>query len=160
MSFLLPISPLFTKRKEARSINAFQANKAGSIRRGYCLFLEDLSSYLASCDKNNDKTQKEAAMKNQSSRRRFLKFSLAGVIGMTLGGKELVKSVQAADLPHLTEDDPQASALKYVHNSPYEDRNCSGCVLLQGNDGDEWRPCQLFPGKLVSATGWCSAWAG
>jgi len=99
-------------------------------------------------------------MKDQSSRRRFLKFSLAGVIGVTLGGKALIKPVQASDLPHLEEDDAQASALKYVHKSPYEDRNCASCVLLQGEKGDSWRPCQLFPGKLVSAEGWCSAWAG
>lgn len=99
-------------------------------------------------------------MKDQSSRRRFLKFSVAGVIGMTLGGKTLIRPALAEDLPHLTEDDPQASALKYVHQSPYEDRQCSNCVLLQGKEGDEWRPCQLFPGKLVSAKGWCSAWAG
>ncbi len=99
-------------------------------------------------------------MKDQSSRRSFLKFSLAGVIGVTLGGKALIKPVQASDLPHLEEDDAQASALKYIHKSPYEDRSCSNCVLLQGEKGDSWRPCQLFPGKLVSAEGWCSAWAG
>jgi len=99
-------------------------------------------------------------MNDQSSRRRFLKLSVAGVIGMTLGGKRLITPAQAEELPHLTEDDPQASALKYVHKSPYEDRNCATCVLLQGEKGDSWRPCQLFPGKLVSAEGWCSAWAG
>jgi len=36
---------------------------------------------------------------------------------------------------------------------------CSNCALIQGNDGDEWRPCQIFPGKLVNANGWCSVWA-
>ncbi|MDH5620575.1 MAG: high-potential iron-sulfur protein [Gammaproteobacteria bacterium] len=30
---------------------------------------------------------------------------------------------------------------------------------MQGNDGDEWRPCQIFPGKVVNAAGWCSVWA-
>lgn len=98
-------------------------------------------------------------MKNQSSRRRFLKFSLAGVIGITLGGRTLVKPAHAADLPQLTEDDPQAAALKYTHSSPHEDKNCANCALIQGNDGDEWRPCAIFPGKAVSANGWCSAWA-
>lgn len=98
-------------------------------------------------------------MKSQSSRRRFLQFSLAGVIGMTLGGRALVKPAYAAELPQLAEDDPQASALKYVHTSPHEDKTCINCVLLQGNEGDEWRPCSIFPGKLVSANGWCSAWA-
>ena len=31
--------------------------------------------------------------------------------------------------------------------------------LIQGNDGDAWRPCQIFPGKAVAAAGWCSVWA-
>ncbi|UTV26551.1 high-potential iron-sulfur protein [Photobacterium atrarenae] len=97
-------------------------------------------------------------MKKDSSRRTFLKFSLAGVIGITLGGKTLIRPAQAADLPHLAEDDPQAKALQYVENSPHEDQKCDGCALLQGEEGADWRPCQLFPGKVVSANGWCSAW--
>jgi hypothetical protein len=32
-------------------------------------------------------------------------------------------------------------------------------VQIQGEDGAEWRPCNLFPGKSVHAAGWCSAWA-
>ena len=32
-------------------------------------------------------------------------------------------------------------------------------ALIQGNDGDAWRPCQIFPGKAVAAAGWCSVWA-
>ena len=97
-------------------------------------------------------------MNNEPSRRRFLKFSLAGIVGMTLGGKTLIKPAYAADLPQLAEDDPQASALKYIHSSPHEDKHCSNCALIQGNEGDEWRPCAIFPGKLVNANGWCSAW--
>ncbi|WP_064604689.1 high-potential iron-sulfur protein [Photobacterium sp. J15] len=98
-------------------------------------------------------------MKNQPSRRKFLKLSLAGVIGMTMGGRDLLKPAHAADLPQLAEDDPQAAALKYVHASPHSDKKCSNCALLQGNEGDEWRPCAIFPGKVVAAEGWCSAWA-
>jgi hypothetical protein len=98
-------------------------------------------------------------MKNHPTRRRFLKLGLGGVIGVTLGGTDLIKPAHAADLPHLAEDDPQAAALKYVHKSPDDSKHCSGCLLIQGTDGDEWRPCGVFPGKLVSATGWCSAFA-
>ncbi|WP_187345556.1 high-potential iron-sulfur protein, partial [Photobacterium damselae] len=29
----------------------------------------------------------------------------------------------------------------------------------QAKDGDEWRPCAIFPDKLVNANGWCSAYA-
>ena len=35
--------------------------------------------------------------------------------------------------------------------------NCANCAQLQGDSGD-WRPCNAFPGKLVSAKGWCSVW--
>jgi hypothetical protein len=31
-------------------------------------------------------------------------------------------------------------------------------MQLQGKEGDEWRPCNLFPGKLVNAHGWCKVW--
>ncbi|MDP5191762.1 high-potential iron-sulfur protein [Rheinheimera baltica] len=31
--------------------------------------------------------------------------------------------------------------------------------MLQGNAGEAWRPCGVFPGKLVNAEGWCAAWA-
>ncbi|MDP2532896.1 high-potential iron-sulfur protein [Photobacterium damselae subsp. piscicida] len=36
---------------------------------------------------------------------------------------------------------------------------CANCALIQGKDGDEWRPCAIFPDKLVNANGWCSAYA-
>ena len=36
---------------------------------------------------------------------------------------------------------------------------CRLTALVQGNDGEEWRPCQIFPGKLVAANGWCTVWA-
>ena len=35
------------------------------------------------------------------------------------------------------------------------DQHCGNCLQLPGNDGDAWRPCNLFPGKLVNANGWC-----
>ncbi|MGR5128986.1 high-potential iron-sulfur protein [Photobacterium swingsii] len=98
-------------------------------------------------------------MKSNPTRRRFLQLSLGGLIGVTLGGKQLIKPATAADLPHLAEDDAQAAALKYVHVSPESDKHCENCALIQGTDGDEWRPCALFPGKAVNAKGWCSAYA-
>ncbi|MCH7637236.1 MAG: high-potential iron-sulfur protein [Proteobacteria bacterium] len=62
-----------------------------------------------------------------------------------------------------------AMAMKYTHDSssvdastrakPAADQFCSNCALAQGADGDEWLPCQIFPGKAVSAKGWCSVWA-
>ena len=43
--------------------------------------------------------------------------------------------------------------------NPAADPTCVSCALVLGNDGDAWRPCQIFPGKSVSAKGWCSVWA-
>jgi hypothetical protein len=37
--------------------------------------------------------------------------------------------------------------------------HCANCVQLTGKEGDEWRPCNIFPGKLVNANGWCKVWA-
>jgi len=31
-------------------------------------------------------------------------------------------------------------------------------MYIQGEDGAEWRPCAIFPGKVVAAKGYCSAW--
>ncbi|AJR08484.1 high-potential iron sulfur protein 2 [Photobacterium gaetbulicola] len=97
-------------------------------------------------------------MKNTTNRRNFLKLGLASVIGITVGKELLVKPAHASDLPHLTEDDPQAKALQYVHQAADSDKHCGNCALIQGNDGDEWRPCAIFPGKAVNTNGWCSAW--
>ncbi|KLV09398.1 MULTISPECIES: high-potential iron-sulfur protein [Photobacterium] len=98
-------------------------------------------------------------MNRTSSRRGFLKLSLGSLIGITIGNQLLVKPARAEDLPHLTSDDPQAKALKYVEQAPDSEKHCGNCALLQGNEGDEWRPCALFPGKAVNVNGWCSAWA-
>jgi hypothetical protein len=35
---------------------------------------------------------------------------------------------------------------------------CNTCLQLQGNAGDAYRPCNIFPGKLVNANGWCKVW--
>jgi hypothetical protein len=36
--------------------------------------------------------------------------------------------------------------------------NCENCLQLQGIAGNNYRPCSLFPDKLVSVSGWCSGW--
>lgn len=76
---------------------------------------------------------------------------------------------RAADMPHVTPDDPTAKALHYTDDAttadrpdkmgvPGKDQHCGTCQFLQGTEGDQWRPCQLFPGKLVNANGWCMSW--
>ena len=72
-------------------------------------------------------------------------------------------------MPKLSEDDPQAKNLAYVHNADdviaseqprYEQgQACSNCQLYQGTANDEWAGCPLFAGKRVKGTGWCNAYA-
>jgi hypothetical protein len=79
------------------------------------------------------------------------------------------REAQAQGLPQVSEDDPTAKAMKYTHDAstvdaasrtnPAEVQHCSNCALIQGEDGAEWRPCAIFPGKSVNANGWCSVWA-
>jgi hypothetical protein len=76
---------------------------------------------------------------------------------------------QAAEPPHLNVKDPAALELGYVENASQVDvkkypsyikgSNCENCLLLQGATGAHYRPCNLFPGKLVSVSGWCSGWS-
>ena len=68
----------------------------------------------------------------------------------------------------LEENDPQAVALGYKHDSTKVDavkypkheaaQKCSSCQLFQGKATDAWGPCALFGAKQVAGPGWCSAW--
>ena len=91
------------------------------------------------------------------ARRQFLQLSAVAAAGTLVASGREAKA--EGDIPHLSEDDPQAQSLKYVEKSTMEGQSCANCALIQGNDGDAWRPCQIFPGKLVAADGWCSVWA-
>ena len=73
-----------------------------------------------------------------------------------------------AEPTKLDVNDPAALALGYVANAAAVDvkkypayvpgSNCDNCLQLQGTPGNGYRPCGLFPGKLVSVSGWCSGW--
>ncbi len=75
---------------------------------------------------------------------------------------------RGAQAPHLDVKDPAAVAVGYVETAAKVDpkkyptyaqgANCENCLQLQGAEGAAYRPCTLFPGKLVAAAGWCSAW--
>ena len=99
------------------------------------------------------------------ARRKFIQLSAGAAAGCLIHpGSE----AQAQDLPKITADDPVGVALKYTHDAssvdpasrsqPAAEQNCANCAQLQGNEGDEWRPCAIFVGKLVNAKGWCSVW--
>jgi hypothetical protein len=74
----------------------------------------------------------------------------------------------SAEPDRLDVKDPAAIALGYVENVSQVDvkkfpqfvqgSNCENCLLLQGSAGNNYRPCSLFPGKLVSVSGWCKGW--
>ncbi len=103
------------------------------------------------------------------SRRRFLSNVAVAVVPVT--AITFRRDARAQDMPHVELDDPTAQALLYVHDAANVDtsnpaaarympgQTCSNCVQIQGEEGAEWRPCPLFPGKLVHADGWCSVWA-
>ena len=98
-------------------------------------------------------------------KRRLLKVSLMGVAAIPLGVL-VVQGRALAGVQQLSEDDPTAKALNYVHDAssaPADKRKegalCKNCNLIQGQEG-EWRPCSIFPGKVVNENGWCAAWVG
>jgi hypothetical protein len=74
----------------------------------------------------------------------------------------------AAEAARLDIKDPAAIKVAYVENANQVDAKkfpsyakgstCENCLLLQGAEGASYRPCSLFPGKLVSVAGWCSGW--
>ena len=112
-----------------------------------------------------DKNFKEIPL-STIPRRKFIQLSAVAAVGyLAQPGRE----ARAADLPHLSAGDPMAQAMKYTEDSstvdaasrgnPAADQSCANCALVQGADGDAWRPCQIFPGKAVAAGGWCSVWA-
>lgn len=76
--------------------------------------------------------------------------------------------VMSASPARLSVNDPQAVSLGYVEDAARADpkkfpsyvkgSTCENCLQLQGAAGQPYRPCATFGGKLVSITGWCSAW--
>ncbi len=109
------------------------------------------------------------------SRRGAVKAMLGGLAAVPLMNLVGMPAAQAEGLPQVDEaKDPTAIALKYKHDAtaaervdakgeavrpgkPPEEQTCANCQFIQADEGD-WRPCQLFPGKLVKAEGWCASW--
>ncbi|GGA04323.1 high-potential iron-sulfur protein [Dyella caseinilytica] len=94
------------------------------------------------------------------SRRRFLKLAAGTAAAAVLAGG-LSRVARADDLPHVSESDPTAKALGYVEDaSATKDPKhkagdtCANCQFYSGG-ATGFGPCQLFPGKAVSAKGWC-----
>jgi hypothetical protein len=93
-----------------------------------------------------------------NSRRSFLTTVGKGVITISFGSLTIHGIAVAADMPKVDLEDPTAKALEYVHNSADANQLCQGCQLYTDAASAEWGPCAIFPGKLVSARGWCKSW--
>lgn len=101
-------------------------------------------------------------MKDSELNRRQL---LTNILLCTLNAAG-VSSVNAAN-EKLDPADPVAKNLGYVDNALKVDvkkyptyakgQTCANCSLIQLRYGP-MRPCSLFPGKMVTARGWCNAW--
>lgn len=101
------------------------------------------------------------------NRRRFLVGAGTALGAVALAGA-LPRTARADDLPHLSPDDATAQTLGYVEDATKADKakfptyaagdSCANCNFFQGGSA-AWGACQLFPGKAVTAKGWCSAHA-
>jgi High potential iron-sulfur protein len=91
-------------------------------------------------------------------------------LGLAASAAALLQSraARSAEPPHLGVKDPAAVPLGYVEDAAQVDpkkfptyvkgSSCGDCLLLQGKEGSAYRPCNLFPGKLVAVKGWCTGW--
>lgn len=110
--------------------------------------------------------------RSELTRRRFLaQVALAVPAGAALLDVTVSNTAFAeGTLPKLELTDPSAKALLYVEDTTKVDKanpmaarhtpdqKCSNCSQIQGKEGDAFRPCAIFPGKLVASNGWCSVW--
>ena len=97
------------------------------------------------------------------NRRRLSIALAAGVLAVPAS-----RVASAAATPHLAATEPTAVALGYHEDAKSVDakkfptykaeQNCANCLQLTGKAGEAWRPCNLFPGKLVAEKGWCQVW--
>ena len=107
-------------------------------------------------------------MEDQNFTRRIFLGTLAAAL--PAGAVMLPGESQAQDLARLDVNDPVAKALLYIEDAADVDtssplatlfevgQDCTNCAQIQGAEGEAWRPCGIFPGKLVAAKGWCSVW--
>jgi hypothetical protein len=98
------------------------------------------------------------------ARRTFLRSTIAAGAAIPLAGIPITTLAQEK----VAEDDPAAAALGYKHDATSVDAGkfpqhkadqvCSNCRLYSAGGEDGWGNCGIFPGKMVNAKGWCSAW--
>ncbi len=108
---------------------------------------------------------KSKAVANSAMTRRYFVRSAGAAAAIAATGFTTRKAA-ANDLPRISEDDPMAKSLSYVHDANAADgakraagTYCNNCVLYAGTAEDEWAGCSVFPGKAVAGKGWCAVWA-
>jgi hypothetical protein len=104
--------------------------------------------------------------KDNCSRRSVLTLIGAAGAALMVGSRPMRAQGAAQDLPHLDPSDPTAKALGYTEDATKVDKSrfpafkpaarCANCNFFQGTGGP-YGPCQIFPGKSVSANGWCAS---
>ncbi|MGC3982554.1 MAG: high-potential iron-sulfur protein [Steroidobacteraceae bacterium] len=80
----------------------------------------------------------------------------------------IAASASQAASQKLDPNDPVAKNVGYVEDAARVDvkkyptfnksQSCANCTLVQQRYGPI-RPCSLFPGKMITAKGWCNAWS-
>ena len=100
------------------------------------------------------------------ARRRFLELATAGVVVAPFGGMLVMRRARGQE--KVSKSDELAQQLGYHEAASavdpgawptYEEGQlCANCQLFEGAEGEEWGPCQIFGGQLVTAAGWCAAW--
>jgi hypothetical protein len=94
-------------------------------------------------------------MKQSFSRRTLAKGLIAGVMVPAFG---LVAPTLFAQNVALDPGDPTAKALGYVTKSTIPEKTCANCSQYTGAAGGSKGGCTIFPGKDVTAAGYCTAW--
>lgn len=99
------------------------------------------------------------------SRRRLLKGAMIGLAAAPAAA--LLSREASANAKLVSETDPQAKSLAYVHDASKVDakanpmykpgQKCLNCIQYPAKTGPEG-PCNIFPGKVVKAEGWCKVW--
>lgn len=99
------------------------------------------------------------------SRRQLLQGALAGLAAVP-AATLIAREAGAAEL--LSESDATAKSLAYVADASKVDaktnptykpgQKCLNCIQYTGKAGAADGPCNIFPGKLVKANGWCKVW--
>jgi len=103
------------------------------------------------------------------NRRQALSLLIGGAAALPISGVLLSPALAwAQGIPRVSEDDPIAFALGYVHDAARVDQSkypryetgqiCANCQQWQGETDEDWAPCAIIPGRLVSNPGWCSVW--